>query len=164
MMQIVCERLTNQPQPSYQNGAMLWGIEQEPYARMAYEVATGELVEEVGFLAHPALAWIGCSPDGLIGQNGGLEIKCPHSTAVHIATLRNGMPPEHMAQIQGCMFVTGRQWWDFVSFDPRLPEHLQIYVQRVERDEKYIAGLALAISLALSEVEETINELNQRGK
>jgi putative phage-type endonuclease len=164
LIQIVCERLTGLSQPEYVNGAMEWGTEQEPFARMAYEVKTQAIVQEVGFIKHPTMARVGGSPDGLIGDNGGVQIKCP-SSHVHIATIRNGMPSEHRAQVQGEMAVTNRTWWDFVSYDPRMPEPLQLYIERIKRDDDYIEQqLVPAVLAFLREVDEVIAELMERAK
>lgn len=157
--QIVVERLTGIAQETYTNAAMLYGTESEPQARAAYTFRTDNEVTEVGFIAHPTLL-AGCSPDGLIGEDGGLEIKCPFQSAVHIETLLNGIPPEHIAQIQGSLWITGRQWWDFVSFDGRMPAHLQLYVKRVERDDKYIAMLETEVLTFLDEVSEVVEKLS----
>lgn len=159
--QLVCERLTGVPAESFESAAMKWGTENEPFARMAYEAQTGQIVEETGFIPHPELM-AGASPDGLIGDDGGVEIKAPN-TAQHIDTLLKGMPPEHIPQIQGCMWLTGRLWWDFVSFDPRLPEKLQLYVQRIPRDDVYIAKLALAVGVFLGEVDDLVAELEKKA-
>ena len=152
-IQLVTERLTGLPVESFKNAAMEWGTAQEPVAREAYEARTGVLVDLADFLKHPAMKWCGGSPDGLIGEDGGIEIKCPHNSTVHVETLMGGMPSDHVAQVQGNLWITGRQWWDFVSFDPRMPERLQIYVQRIERDDKYIATLQAEVEAFLSEVE-----------
>lgn len=161
-MQLVVERLTGQKEEGYTNQAMSWGNDNEPLARIAYEVKTGLLVTQADFVDHPTLM-AGASPDGLIGEDGGLEIKCPHQSAVHIETIQSGMPSEHMPQVQGAMWITGRKWWDFVSYDPRMPEHLQLYVQRIERDDKYIADLEAKVTAFLCEVESTIKQLNERA-
>lgn len=161
-MQLVVERLTGQKEEGYTNAAMQWGNDNEPLARIAYEVKTGLLVTQADFVDHPTLM-AGASPDGLIGEDGGLEIKCPHQSAVHIETIQSGMPSEHMPQVQGAMWITGRKWWDFVSYDPRMPEHLQLYVQRIERDDKYIADLEAKVTAFLCEVESTIKQLNERA-
>lgn len=147
------ERLTGQPNAGYTNAAMEWGHQQEPHARAAYETAKELMVDEAGFIPHPYVPFVGCSPDGLVEPNGGVEIKCPFNSVIHVETLLDGMPAEHMAQVQGSMWVTGRDWWDFVSFDPRMPEKLRLYVQRVERDPKYIANLAAEVDKFLAEVE-----------
>lgn len=152
-MRLVTERLIGGPVPSYQNAAMQWGTEQEPSARMAYEAQTGQLVEEVGFIKHPKIAWCGVSPDGLIGEDGGAEFKCPYESTIHVNTIDSGIPSEHIAQVQGSLWITGRRWWDFVSFDPRMPGKLKIYVQRIERDEEYIKSLEIEVIKFLLEVE-----------
>jgi hypothetical protein len=139
---------------------MLWGTEQEAAARAAYEQRTGIEVEETGFVAHDVL-YAGCSPDGLVDWDGLIEIKCPYNSAVHIETLLGGMPADHMAQVQGQMWITGRQWCDFVSYDPRMPEPLQLYVQRIHADPKAIADLAFGISAFLKEVGEKVEALRR---
>lgn len=158
--QLVVERLTSVAQETYTNAAMQYGTETEPQARAAYEFKSDNLVTEVGFIPHSTLQ-AGCSPDGLIGEDGGVEIKCPFQSAVHIETLLNGIPPEHIAQIQGSLWITGRQWWDFVSYDGRMPAHLQLYIKRVERDEKYITALETEVMVFLNEVSEVVNKLSE---
>lgn len=160
---IVAELLTGEPKEQVKARPLDWGHDVEAAARAAYEAETGEIVQQVGFMAHPLLPYIGCSPDGLIGSDGQMQIKCPNNPAVHIATLRDGMPEEHIAQVQGEMFVTGRAWSDFVSFDPRMPEHLRLYRQRIKRDDAYIEQLAAACESMWSEVQTYINYLNQRA-
>lgn len=157
--QLVCERLTGVPSESYSNAAMEWGTKTEPYARMAYEALKGVMVHEAGFIRHESLA-AGASPDGLIDDDGGIEIKCPQ-TATHIDTLLKGMPVEHLPQIHGTLWITGRQWWDFASFDPRLPERLQLYVERVYRNESYIKAMEAEITKFLGEVDELIAKLEK---
>lgn len=159
--QLVAERLTGVPAESYTNAAMQWGVDTEPQARAAYEAFSGNIVEQVAFITHPEIM-AGASPDGLIDGDGGLECKCPN-TAAHIDALLKGMPPEHIPQIQGGMWLTGRQWWDFVSFDPRMPERLQLYVQRIPRDQKYIDALAPEVHGFLKEVEALVAELEKRA-
>lgn len=157
--QIVCERLTGVPQETYQNEAMRFGTEWEPFARIAYEAKTGNIVQEVAFITHKT-ELVGASPDGFVGEHGGLEIKVPN-TATHIDTLLKGMEPEHIAQVQGNMWLSSRRWWDFVSYDPRMPEAYQLYIHRVERDDKYIAMLAEAVGKFISEVNELIRRLEE---
>lgn len=153
-VRLVTERLTGIPIDGYQSAAMLWGTATEPQARMAYEAATGAVVLETGFLLHPAIEWCGASPDGLIGDDGLLELKCPESQT-HLEWLEAGaVPSEHIPQIQGQMAVTGRQWVDFCSFDPRFPEHLQLFIVRVKRDDAYIEDLQKQIRVFLAEVEQ----------
>ena len=150
---LVVERLTGKQIPTFETAAMRQGIEREPLARAAYELRSGAWVDEVGFCRHDTLE-AGASPDGLIGENGGLEIKCPE-LATHLSYLRiPGAPAEYIAQIQGCMWITGRAWWDFASFNPDFPPNLQLTVRRIVRDERYIAALALAVELFMAEVRE----------
>src|SRR3990167_7463630 len=145
----------------YTSAAMEWGAEQEQRSRMDYEAQTGALIEEVGFIRHKTLKGVGGSPDGLIGTDGGWESKSPFNSANHIYTLLEGMPEEHFPQIQGLMWITGRKWWDFQSFDPRLPEPLCRYVKRIQRDDKYIAALEAEVISFLAEIEAVIKQLPQ---
>jgi putative phage-type endonuclease len=161
--QLVTERLTGQPCESFHNAAMQWGTDNEPHARKAYEAETGDLVGLSGLILHPSVALVGCSPDGLIGDDGGIEIKCPANSVVHVETLSGGMPSEHRAQVQGAMWVTGRKWWDFVSFDPRMPDKLRLYVERVKRDDAYIATLEAAVLQFLAEVDRQHQGLMARA-
>ena len=158
--ELVVERLTQQPIQRYTTAAMQWGTEQEPAARAAYERVTGIHVEETGFVAHDTLL-AGCSPDGLVDWDGIIEIKCPFNSAVHIETLLRGMPDEHAAQVQGQMWITGRQWCDFVSYDPRMPTELQLHVQRIQRDEAFIADLERRVSSFLQEVGTQVEALRR---
>lgn len=159
-LQLVTERLTDRPVDGYKNAAMEWGGEQEAFARDAYEARTGVLVDLSEFIRHPDVAWSGCSPDGLVGDDGLIEIKCPYVSTVHVETmLSGGHPSEHKAQIQGSLWITGRQWCDFVSFDPRMPERLQLYVFRVVRDEEYIKALEAEVKKFLAEVDELTAKL-----
>lgn len=160
LTELVVERLTQQPIQRFQNAAMTWGTEQEPAARAAYECVTGISVEETGFVAHDTLM-AGCSPDGLVDWDGLVEIKCPWNTAVHIETLLNGMPAEHMPQLQGQMWITGRQWCDFVSYDPRMPAELQLHVQRINRDPAYVADLERRVTEFLAEVGAQVEALRR---
>lgn len=138
LRQIVFERMAMQPKREITARALEWGSEVEGYARQAYELRTGNIVTLSPFIAHPRYEFIGASPDGLIDEDGGLEMKCPHSEEVHVQTWLEGMPAEHVPQVQGCMLITGRAWWDFVSYDPRQCERLRLYVQRVQRDQALI--------------------------
>lgn len=158
-LQLVTERLTGNPVMGYVNAAMQRGTEQEPFARAAYEAVTGVLVDQVGFVRHPDVAWCGASPDGLVEDDGLVEIKCPESTT-HLEWLEAGRaPPEHVPQIQGQMWVTGRKWCDFVSYDPRFPERLQLFWVRVDRDDSYIATLAAEVQVFLAEVQSMHDRL-----
>jgi len=157
---LALERLTGEPESTFQNDAMRRGSELEPLARGAYEAHTGELVTCVAFVVHPALDYCGVSPDGLLGDAGLLEIKCPASQAKHLAALRDGShAAEYRWQIQGQLWVTGRQWCDAVSYDPRFPQGLQLAITRVQRDEKAIAELEAACIKATAEVNAIVEEL-----
>lgn len=156
LMRLVTERLTGQPTESVDSYAMAWGRDAEPFARAAFEAETGLIVVESPFVKHPTIEWVGCSPDGLIGKDSGYESKCPKNSAVHLQTIRDGMPEEHKAQVQGCMWVTGRSTWEFVSFDPRMPEHLRLYRETIRRDEDYIKHLETEILKFLAEVETEV--------
>lgn len=156
---LVVERLTGQQAEFYTNDAMQWGTDTEPQARMAYEAFKGVLVDEEGFIDHPSIPNFGCSPDGLVGDDGLLEIKCPNSKT-HIDTLLSGKAPsKYIPQMMTQMACTGRQWCDFVSFDPRLPEELQLFVVRVDRDDQYIKIMEDEVTAFLAEVDETVTKL-----
>lgn len=162
LAQLVVERFTGQPTESYTNAAMQWGTDQEPFARAAYEHHTGTMVEECGLVLHPEISDSGASPDGLVGDDGLIEIKCP-STATMIETLLDDkIPGKYITQMQWQMACTGRQWCDFVCFDPRMPEGLQLYIKRVDRDDAYIADLASEIRKFLAEVEAKVSALQQK--
>lgn len=158
---LAVERLTGECVATYSNAAMQRGIDLEGEARDAYAFDKGVAVDEAGFIPHPEFANCGCSPDGLIGSDGMLEIKCPASMAKHLDALRYGdHAKEYRWQLQHQLFVTGRAWVDAVSYDPRFPEHLQLAVVRVERDEAAISELREAIKAADDEVEALVSELN----
>ena len=162
-MELVVQRLTGKPQESFTNAAMEWGTEQEPFARMAYEAHTSTFVKEEGFVDHPTIEGFGCSPDGIVGE-GLIEIKCPN-TANHIETvLENKAPSKYIPQMQCQMACTGAKWCDFVSFDPRVPEDLQLFVVRVERDQEYIDSMEVEVKQFLSEVLDLFNQLKARQK
>ena len=159
--ELVVQRLTGLPSESFTNAAMEWGTATEPMARIAYEIEKEVLVEQVGFIEHPTIAMFGCSPDGLV-HDGMIEIKCPNS-ATHIEYLTdNKAPAKYINQMQCQMAVTGKKWCDFVSFDPRLPEDLQLFVVRVERDQKYIDSMEVEVVEFLTEVEGMVNQLKER--
>ena len=162
MAQLICERMTNTVAESYSNAAMAWGTETEPLARAAYESLADVLVDEVGYIAHPTIERAGASPDGLVGLFGLLEIKCPN-TATHIDTLiTEQVPTKYITQMQWQMICTGRAWCDFVSFDPRLPSGLQMFVKRVEFDAEYAATLEIEVVKFLAELDTKISKLNER--
>lgn len=160
LAQLVCERLTGKGAESYTNAAMAHGTETEPLARAAYEMKNSVLVDEVGFVQHPTLM-AGASPDGMVGQDGLIEIKCPQ-TNTHIDTLLSGkIPNKYKAQMTWQMLCTGRKWCDFISFDPRLPQELQMFVQRYPYDVEYANQLENEVKLFLAEVDKTLTTLNQ---
>lgn len=158
-IRVATEQITNAIQDSYSNQYMEWGIEQEPFARMAYEACTESFVEKTGFWKHPDIKWFGCSPDGLVGDDGLIEIKCPKSTTHVKYLLDNKLPDDYYWQVHGQMLVTGRKWVDFISFDPRMPEHKQLFIIRVNRDEEIMAQLKVAVIGFLSEVDEMIQKI-----
>ena len=159
MAQLVCERLTGQKGESFTNAAIQHGIETEAYARAAYEALRDVLVDEVGFVSHPTIEMSGASPDGLVGEDGLIEIKCPN-TATHIETLLSeSVPNKYYTQMQFQLACTGRKWCDFVSFDNRLPTELQVFVKRVPRDDVYIRLIEDEIVKFLGELDTKINQL-----
>lgn len=161
MIKLIAEFLTNSRGASFTNTAMEWGITTEPYARQAYKALNNVWVEEMGFAPHPTIERAGASPDGLVGDDGLIEIKCPN-TETHLDTLIDKtVPKKYINQMQFQMACTGRKWCDFVSFDNRLPEDLQIFVLRVERDDKHIADMEAAINKFLAEMQEKIDKLTQ---
>ena len=157
--QIVAETLTGQPQESFTSSAMAWGVDTEPLARSAYEAVTGHRVEEVGFIDHPEINGLGASPDGLVLDNGGIEIKCPN-TATHLDTLLHGnIKKDYIYQMMTCMMCTNREWWDFVSYDPRMPDKHAIKIIHVERDEKMIEEITEETGSVLAEVAYILDKL-----
>lgn len=159
--QLVCERLTGVPADSFTNSAMQWGIDKEPEARRAYCFRHDYEVEEIAFVDHPTIPMAGASPDGLIGAHGLVELKCPN-TATHIETLLGGRFAEKYV-LQACwqMACTGRQWCDLVSYDPRLPEAMRMFVQRIERDDDEIARIEKLATDFLAQVDETVARLRE---
>ena len=160
--QLIAERLTGTPAEAFTNGAMQWGTEMEPQARAEYAFMRDADVIEVGFVQHPKIFMSGASPDGLVGDDGLVEIKCPN-TATHIDTLLSGgVPGKYVTQIQFQLACTGRQWCDFVSFDPRMPDYARLFVQRVDRADKFIADLETDVVDFLAEVEAKAEQLQRR--
>ena len=159
MAELIAERLTGQPAERYTNAAMAHGTATEPEARDLYAFMVDAEVEQVGLVEHPIVADSGASPDGLVGDDGLVEIKCPN-TATHIETLLGQtVPAKYVTQMQWQMACTGRQWCDFASYDPRLPESMRIFIQRVERDEEYIAWLETEVTKFLTELDEKVAAL-----
>lgn len=157
--ELVAERLTGEPAEKFSNAAMQWGTCTEPEAREAYSFRQDVDVLEVGFVDHPLIAMSGASPDGLIGEDGLVELKCPN-TATHIGTLLGqSVPAKYLTQIQWQLACTGRQWCDFASYDPRLPEAMRLFVHRVHRDDAEITRLEALVVDFLGEVEKTVADL-----
>lgn len=161
LAQLVCERMTGQPQDSFTNAAMQWGIDKEPDAKAAYEFFTGNNVEPAGFVLHPNMPDAGASPDGYVGEDGLIEAKCPN-TATHIETLLSGkVDNKYILQIQWQLACTNREWADFVSYDPRMPDELSLFVHRVTRDDAKIKEIAHEVGLFLSELDATVSTLTK---
>lgn len=161
MAELIAERLTGGPAERFQSAAMAWGTEKEPDARAAYELIADVDVVQVGFVEHPRIAMAGASPDGLIGEDGLIEIKCPN-TSTHIDTLLSGtVPGKYVTQMLWQMSCTGRAYCDFVSYDPRLPGSMSLFVRRVERDDARIAELESEVSAFLAELDAKVSELRR---
>lgn len=157
--QLLVERLTGNPAESYTNAAMQWGIDNEPAARTAYEFLENANIDLVGFIQHPTIEMAGASPDGLVGDNGLVEIKCPNSNT-HLDTIfTKEIDGKYIRQMQWQMACTGRAWCDFVSFDPRYPLNLQLFVKRVFRNEEMIAEMEAAVLEFLDEVSTAVEFL-----
>lgn len=153
--QLLTERLTDLPTEGFMTAAMQWGVDQEPAARESYEYRTGLFVDPVAFVDHPVIAMSGASPDGHVGDDGSIEIKCPN-TATHIETLLSGrVPGKYRTQVLWQLACTGRKWCDFVSFHPRLPPRMQLFIERIHRDDGEIAALEAEVTAFLTELAET---------
>jgi len=162
MAELIVERLTGKAGDSYQNAAMIWGTNTEPLARAAYEAHRGVLVEETGFVPHPKLAMSGASPDGLVGTDGLVEIKCPN-TATHIDTMMTEtVPMKYILQMQWQMLCTGREWCDFVSYDPRMPEGMQLFVQRHPFSNDTALDMTREVEAFLAELNEKVSKLKEK--
>lgn len=159
LTRLVLERLTGRPQDTFKTPAMIAGTEREPLARAAYEVAHGVFVTEVGLVRHPTIAWTHASPDGLVGDAGLLEIKCPQPAA-HLEVLMTGkVPDKYLTQMAWQMACTGSEWCDFASWSSDFPEHLQLWERRVDRDDELIAELETEVREFLAEVEAAVERL-----
>lgn len=157
--EIVAMRLTGTAPEGFSSAAIQWGIDNEPLARSAYEISKGIFVDEDGWIPHPSIEWTGCSPDGLVGDDGLVEIKCPN-TATHLDYLLAGEPPaEYKNQMLWQMECTGRKWCDFVSYDPRMPEDMQLFVVRYMRDDERLKELREGVVKFLDEVNEMLVKL-----
>ena len=160
---MVIERLTGLPVDGYESPAMIWGRDKEEEARIAYSFMTGHDVTEVGLYKHPTIIGTHASPDGLVGDDGCIEIKCPNS-ATHIEVLKtNQIAHKYILQMQWQMACADRQWCDFVSFDPRMPDHLMLYIARVQRDNDMLATLESEVAAFLAEVDKDVEALSELG-
>jgi putative phage-type endonuclease len=160
--ELIAERLTGCTAPSFTNAAMQWGTDTEPKAREVYAARENLEVIEVGFVDHPEIINAGASPDGVVGDDGLIEIKCPN-TATHLDTLLNrAVPGKYITQIQFQLACTGRDWCDFVSFDPRLPPEMQMFVRRVDRDVSHIIELETEVAAFLAEIDAKVEALRQQ--
>lgn len=162
MAELIAERLTGEPAEKFVNAAMAWGTEKEPEARALYEFLTDAEVTQVGFVPHPTISDSGASPDGLVGTEGMVEIKCPN-IATHIETLLGQVvPAKYITQMQWQMACTGRQWCDFASYDPRMPDSMRLFVKRIERDEQFIEATSQEVIAFLEELSEKEQALRSR--
>jgi putative phage-type endonuclease len=159
---IAAERIQGYQAQGPNSYSLRWGTENEPLAREAYEIKTGEFVTEIGFVIHPQLSFIGVSPDGLIGDDGLIEIKAPKCPEIHLQRFLDGVPDEYVPQIQGGLFVTDRQWCDFISYDPDTLPEFRLLIIRVARDEKFIADLKDELIKAEMEVCELVDKLKRK--
>jgi len=161
--QLITERLTGRTTEHYVNQAMQWGIDQEGFARDVFARFTGMEIDLVGFIKHPILM-AGASPDGVLDEGNRLvELKCP-TTQTHLQTIMDGMDPMHMAQLQGQMWLTGTKCNYFVSYDPRLPASMELYIQQINRDQAYIDTLEAEVRKFLGEIDDTITMLQEKAK
>lgn len=157
LIKLAIQRVTGVVEEGFTNDAMQWGKDNEPQARVAYEVASGNFVDQVAFVDHPTITWFGASPDGLVNQDGLVEIKCPNS-ATHWSYIKDDGPPtKYYIQMQAQMACTGRSWCDFVSFDPRMPERSRLFIKRVMREDAYIAEMEAEVKKFLDEVAVEVN-------
>jgi putative phage-type endonuclease len=159
LAELIAEKLTGAPAPHFISDAMRFGTENEPNARAAYEFKTAMEVQSVGFVIHPVIRDSGASPDGLVGTEGLVEFKSP-LTSTHIETLLTGkIDPDYITQCQWQMACTSRKWCDWVSFDPRMPESLKLFVQRVDRNDETIASLETSVRDFLDELAKKLAQL-----
>jgi putative phage-type endonuclease len=157
LIKLALQRVTGQIEESFTNDAMQWGIDNEAQARVAYEVRSGNFVDQVAFVDHPTIKWFGASPDGLINSNGLVEIKCPNSST-HWSYIKADEPPmKYYIQMQAQMACTGRMWCDFVSFDPRMPDRSKLFIKRVLRSNEFISDMENDVQQFLDEVEIEAN-------
>lgn len=162
LAQLVAERLSGNVEAGFTSAAMQWGTDNEPLARAAYEIATGNDVDQIDFIDHQKIEMSGASPDGMAGADGLVEIKCPN-TATHIEyLLSKDVPKDYIPQMTWQIACSGRKWCDFVSYDPRMPDDLRLFVVRFTPTKEEIADIESKVSAFLAEVQETINKLTKR--
>jgi len=161
MAQLLCERMTGQPTEFFTTAAMQRGTEIEPIARAAYEAENLTSVEQIAWVEHPTIPMAGCSPDGFVGEHGLIEIKCKEIHNHLDSILNDRIDPDHQAQMMWQMCVTGRQWCDYVCFDDRAPEGLQLFVKRLHRDEEKIKQMEDEVRTFLKDLESMIQKLNE---
>jgi hypothetical protein len=159
MYELAAERITGIP--AKRVNPMYWGRELEDEARASYAFLTNLPVVQIGIIPHPTIEGAHASPDALVGDEGGLEIKCPTS-GTHLRTLlEQAVPEDHLPQVHWAMACSGRQWWDFVSYDPRFPDPLQFFQKRVMRDTTIIAGMEAEALDFLGEVGAKLLKLDE---
>lgn len=163
MHELAFERLSGKAKQSVSSQSMAWGTEAEPLARELYELRTGAFVTETGLIVHGEYDFIGGSPDGLVDDDGLIEIKSPFNEAVHIKTWLEGMPDEHMPQVQGNIWISGRDWCDFLSYDPRQADKLRLYRQRIYRDDAFIEDMKQKLLDFNAELEAMIGEIQSKA-
>lgn len=162
MAELVVERFIGGKSESFSSAAMAWGNDQEPFARAAYEAFSGVFVDEVGFVPHPTIEQAGASPDGLVGADGLVEIKCPNTATMIDVLINETVARKYFMQMQMQMACTGRHWCDYVVFDPRMPEAAQLFVKRIDRDAKFIAEMEGEITTFLDEVSAKFETLKTK--
>jgi len=162
LAELLVERMTGVPTDGFTSTAMQWGTDHEPEARAVYEFETDNSVEEVGFVQHPKLEYAGASPDGYVGVDGMVEIKCPN-TATHIETLQSkNVPSRYLKQIQWQLECADREWCDFVSYDPRMKDpRLVLFIQRVERDDILLTGILIEVEKAEAELKALVEKITE---
>lgn len=157
LIKLALQRVTGEIEDGFTSDAMAWGIDNEAQARVAYEIKSGNFVDQVAFVDHPTIAWFGASPDGLVNNDGLVEIKCPNS-ATHWSYIKAGEPPmKYYIQMQAQMACTNREWCDFVSFDPRMPDRSKLFIKRVMRSNDFIADMEAEVKVFLEEVATEVN-------
>jgi putative phage-type endonuclease len=163
LTELLVERLTGIPTEGYTNAAMQWGLDTEQEARTVYEFETGNIVQEVGFIEHPTLTYSGASPDGLVGEDGMVEIKCPN-TATHVeAILSDIVPQKYFLQMQWQMACCNKQWCDYVSYDPRMKnQDYVLYIQRIDRDPVCISEIENELVAAETELSKLLREFESK--